>query len=523
MTDYYQVLGVPPNASNDEIHQRYRFLAKAYHPDRFLEQNAKAQAEEEMKKINEAYTVVSNEAKRAAYDATLARGAKKSDPDTSRKKTAEYYNLLSTYFEQLFTKWEGILNYPPDTQDVGNLLRIIIESTNLFLGAVYPSNKNENAKHLMDDIQQSITVLMMMGLCIGAEVETTGLPKEYQLVELEMFACMPFFEKLTTLSRIVTRSNSLSSDQRDQITNNLVEVAFRLTDVCVNIGKTRVKNPAASSNKSSSHPTTQQWNPSEFKKPNGFCQSCFQFTPTLHLTFRQNVGAIIMRFTRKVEGDFCAACAARYFWRMTGMSLIFGWWGVISFFTTPFILIANLVNYIQAWKLRSHPDELIRIELGWKFVIIVVLGLATYFLIGTNNLSNSSQNVSNSSTLSTHNQATLKSNIQNINIYPTSTEIHPIIRATPTSANDCTLWSNVTAADKGKTMCVYGTAKDSYFGDNIYYIMFSNSTTAFRFLVLNGYYFDGVKGNCVEAEGVVKTYGQMPYIEVGEHMYKCIN
>jgi curved DNA-binding protein len=63
--DYYKVLGVPRNASADEIRKVYRKLAMQYHPDR---NPGDKQAEDRFKEINEAYQVLSDEQKRARYD-----------------------------------------------------------------------------------------------------------------------------------------------------------------------------------------------------------------------------------------------------------------------------------------------------------------------------------------------------------------------------------------------------------------------------------------------------------------------
>ena len=62
--DYYEVLGIPKGASNDEIKAAFRKLARQYHPD----VNKNEGAEEKFKEINEAYGVLSDADKRARYD-----------------------------------------------------------------------------------------------------------------------------------------------------------------------------------------------------------------------------------------------------------------------------------------------------------------------------------------------------------------------------------------------------------------------------------------------------------------------
>ena len=62
--DYYEILGVPKGASEVDIKSAFRGLARKYHPDVSQESDA----EDRFKEINEAYAVLSDDEKRAAYD-----------------------------------------------------------------------------------------------------------------------------------------------------------------------------------------------------------------------------------------------------------------------------------------------------------------------------------------------------------------------------------------------------------------------------------------------------------------------
>ena len=68
--NYYEILEVDKHASSDIIKKAYTTLAKKYHPDLQTEEN-KAYATEMIKKLNEAYEILSNDEKRRLYDINL--------------------------------------------------------------------------------------------------------------------------------------------------------------------------------------------------------------------------------------------------------------------------------------------------------------------------------------------------------------------------------------------------------------------------------------------------------------------
>jgi hypothetical protein len=63
------------------------------------------------------------------------------------------------------------------------------------------------------------------------------------------------------------------------------------------------------------------------------------------VAFYQNIGALVMRYSSKIEGNLCKSCVHKHFWKMTAINLTLGWWGTISLIMTPCYLINNLGHY----------------------------------------------------------------------------------------------------------------------------------------------------------------------------------
>jgi molecular chaperone DnaJ len=96
--DYYEVLGVAKNASDDDIKKAYRKLAMKYHPDR-NQGDAAREAEEKFKEVKEAYEMLSDSNKRAAYDQYGHAGV---DPNRGMGGGAEGFGGFAEAFGDIF-------------------------------------------------------------------------------------------------------------------------------------------------------------------------------------------------------------------------------------------------------------------------------------------------------------------------------------------------------------------------------------------------------------------------------------
>jgi len=85
------------------------------------------------------------------------------------------------------------------------------------------------------------------------------------------------------------------------------------------------------------------------------CQSCGVEAPTRKVFFVQHIGAIVMFFHRRIGGLFCRNCVNKWFSQYFFVTLALGWWGIISLFATPVVLIIDIVNYFRAWSLAPVP------------------------------------------------------------------------------------------------------------------------------------------------------------------------
>ncbi|MGE3809258.1 MAG: hypothetical protein AB7K24_31730 [Gemmataceae bacterium] len=90
------------------------------------------------------------------------------------------------------------------------------------------------------------------------------------------------------------------------------------------------------------------------------CQNCGIEAPTKYVAFYQNIGLLILRMSKGVEGELCKPCIHHFFWEFTMMNLIVGWWGVISLIVTPFFILNNIVRYLFCLGMASSAEGAVR-------------------------------------------------------------------------------------------------------------------------------------------------------------------
>lgn len=109
--DYYQILNINVTASPEEIKRAYRRMSGKYHPD-----NAGEKARDMFDKVQEAYVVLSDEEKRAAYDRILngkTENAQEKDFKKQEKAENNYRDLSAFYRGAYQNSFERFFGFDP--------------------------------------------------------------------------------------------------------------------------------------------------------------------------------------------------------------------------------------------------------------------------------------------------------------------------------------------------------------------------------------------------------------------------
>ena len=144
--DYYKTLGVGREASAEEIKKAFRKLARKYHPDVSKE----AEAERHMQEVNEAYTVLSDPEKRAAYD-QLGRsyqpgqdfrpppdwdsGFEFSNRGFSRSEAADFSDFFAELFGRMGSSSHGFHAHGRSARGEDHHAKVLLEIEDSFTGS----------------------------------------------------------------------------------------------------------------------------------------------------------------------------------------------------------------------------------------------------------------------------------------------------------------------------------------------------------------------------------------------------
>jgi hypothetical protein len=82
--------------------------------------------------------------------------------------------------------------------------------------------------------------------------------------------------------------------------------------------------------------------------PSGVCAHCRKKKPTMSAGLNRHIGAIILMFHKSIRGQLCKECISQVFWDYMLITCFFGWWGLVSLFVTPVVLINNTIVYARS-------------------------------------------------------------------------------------------------------------------------------------------------------------------------------
>jgi len=110
----------------------------------------------------------------------------------------------------------------------------------------------------------------------------------------------------------------------------------------------------------------------------GRCDLCRSPKSVRAVTFLQNIGLVVVRLNKQVQGVFCGRCIRSTFWSCTLTTLFFGWWGFVSCIATPIILVANVVTLLRSQRQVGRSQALLG---AFTILGIPVLALSTLILL----------------------------------------------------------------------------------------------------------------------------------------------
>jgi curved DNA-binding protein len=177
--DYYKIMELSRNASQDEIKRAYRKLARKYHPDVSKEQNAEAK----FKELGEAYEALKDTEKRAAYDQLGAdwQAGENCRPSEGFEFRTDNFTgdsgVYSDFFEQLFGRTAKRGQYEQYTREQDSYVKIYIDLEDSFRGNtrnISLSTPEIDAQGRVQLKHNTLNINILKGIKSGQHIRLTG-------------------------------------------------------------------------------------------------------------------------------------------------------------------------------------------------------------------------------------------------------------------------------------------------------------------------------------------------------------
>ncbi|MDD4202931.1 MAG: DnaJ domain-containing protein, partial [Candidatus Omnitrophica bacterium] len=166
------ILGVSENADLEQIKKAYRKLALKYHPDRASE-NKKHEAEEQFKEISEAYYVLSDEKRKAEYDAYKQGYRQHADTDFAEEHGFDFDEILKHFsgFKQTRTS-SGRKASPKAVFEFDDIFDVFDHMGNNRSGQYIYQTENDEPQYEKEDTDIRVSIKVPQNLLIkGGEVK----------------------------------------------------------------------------------------------------------------------------------------------------------------------------------------------------------------------------------------------------------------------------------------------------------------------------------------------------------------
>jgi curved DNA-binding protein CbpA len=245
MRNYYEILKLEPRATLEEIHSKYRFLVKVFHPDRFQDEESKKEAETELKLINEAYNTLSNQEKRRVYDIKIGVQAQPDEnphySDTSKSDEAREFEKALDYFSYLLDKWDHLLK----TVQNENRFERIMES---FIISMAPFVDTLGEEIVKKEVLLPLLWFVFVNVAIGAEKVTNEIPKYLDSEKLWIYSSIQLDLAIKYLFSLAEKKNPIF-DQRYQIRQaDFYDEFLAMSKKASEIGEVDVRNIKSNNN-----------------------------------------------------------------------------------------------------------------------------------------------------------------------------------------------------------------------------------------------------------------------------------